>query len=499
MDHNFIIWMGDLNYRIQTSVDFSTEIIKALADLYQFNKLLQHDQLQQQQKRGEAFTHFKEPPIDFKPTYKFDPSTNSWDSSEKNRAPAWCDRILYYCDDMSYIKNLSYLSHPEMIISDHKPVSATFELQVKVVVPDREKQTIDEISFKLDKLYNETLPQVELNSYEFKFEKVKFMVERTQVLKVRNIGHRPVQLGFKPTPDKQDRISKPWLSIRPDKALILTSEEVSINLTVNIDSDHVTSFNKRTDSLDDILVLNLEGGKDIFISVSGDLLSTCFGSSLETLIHVHTYVREVPTGQLLDLSMSSSWEEYDSQALSVRKAPPPLDIPKELYRLVQYLLDHGLNATALFTDGGLSSEREKIRDTLDTGGEELVGSVYSVAAVLLTFLRSLEDPVVPRSVHQRCMDASNNPTLCRQVLLQMAEVHRRCFVFIVTFLKKLLEHSQENKMDAKVLASIFGEVLMNSTREEKLSRNKKTLSQINKKKMTFLYQFLANDLTVNYK
>ncbi|XP_019858595.1 PREDICTED: uncharacterized protein LOC109586818 [Amphimedon queenslandica] len=130
MDHNFIIWMGDLNYRIQTSVDFSTEIIKALADLYQFNKLLQHDQLQQQQRRGEAFTHFKEPPIDFKPTYKFDPSTNSWDSSEKNRAPAWCDRILYYCDDMSHIKNLSYLSHPEMIISDHKPVSATFELQV---------------------------------------------------------------------------------------------------------------------------------------------------------------------------------------------------------------------------------------------------------------------------------------------------------------------------------------------------------------------------------
>lgn len=122
--------MGDLNYRIQTSVDISTEIIKALADLYQFNKLLQHDQLQQQQKRGEAFTHFKEPPIDFKPTYKFDPSTNSWDSSEKNRAPAWCDRILYYCEDLDYIRNLSYLSHPEMIISDHKPVSATFQLQV---------------------------------------------------------------------------------------------------------------------------------------------------------------------------------------------------------------------------------------------------------------------------------------------------------------------------------------------------------------------------------
>uniref|UniRef100_A0A1X7TKR8 Rho-GAP domain-containing protein n=1 Tax=Amphimedon queenslandica TaxID=400682 RepID=A0A1X7TKR8_AMPQE len=266
---------------------------------------------------------------------------------------------------MSYIKNLSYLSHPEMIISDHKPVSATFELQVKVVVPDREKQTIDEISFKLDKQYNETLPQVELNSYEFKFEKVKFMVEQTQ---------------------------------------------------------------------------------------------------------------------------SSSWEEYDSHALSVCKAPPPLDIPKELYRLVQL-------HCSLMVDS-LVRERE---DKGYTGYWGRGTGVYSVAAVLLKFLRSLEDPVVPRSVHQRCMDASNNPTLCRQVLLQMAEVHRRCFVFIVTFLKKLLEHSQENKMDAKVLASIFGEVLMNSTREEKLSRNKKTLSQINKKKMTFLYQFLANDLTVNYE
>ena len=44
-----------------------------------------------------------------------------------------------------------------------------------------------------------------------------------------------------------------------------------------------------------------------------------------------------------------------------------------------------------------------------------VGSVYSVAAVLMTFLRSLREPVVPRALHQRCTDACNNPTLCKQV------------------------------------------------------------------------------------
>ena len=80
---------------------------------------------------------------------------------------------------------------------------------------------------------------------------------------------------------------------------------------MNIDSDNVTSFIKGADTLDDILVLNLEGGKDIFISITGDLLSTCFGSSLETLIHVHTYVREVPTAQLVDLTtVMGHWYYY---------------------------------------------------------------------------------------------------------------------------------------------------------------------------------------------
>lgn len=33
----------------------------------------------------------------------------------------------------------------------------------------------------------------------------------------------------------------------------------------------------------------------------------------------------------------------------------------------------------------------------------------------------------------------------------MPKVHKRVFVYLITFLKQLLDHSQENQMDAKVL------------------------------------------------
>lgn len=49
--------------------------------------------------------------------------------SEKNRAPAWCDRVLWYGDTMSLI---DYRSHPVLKASDHKPVSALFIMTVRI-------------------------------------------------------------------------------------------------------------------------------------------------------------------------------------------------------------------------------------------------------------------------------------------------------------------------------------------------------------------------------
>lgn len=46
------------------------------------------------------------------------------------RKPAWCDRILRMHAPTVDVVPLSYTSHPEITSSDHRPVSAEFELKV---------------------------------------------------------------------------------------------------------------------------------------------------------------------------------------------------------------------------------------------------------------------------------------------------------------------------------------------------------------------------------
>ena len=61
------------------------------------SSLLTHDQLHSQMRAHKAFHDgWREGPIDFLPTYKYDVgSVGLFDSSEKRRSPSWCDRILF--------------------------------------------------------------------------------------------------------------------------------------------------------------------------------------------------------------------------------------------------------------------------------------------------------------------------------------------------------------------------------------------------------------------
>jgi synaptojanin len=78
-------------------------------------------------RRGTVFDGYKEGLIKFAPTYRYDAGTDSYDTSEKNRIPAWTDRIMF---KGSGIRQLVY-SRAELLSSDHKPVKASFEIEVR--------------------------------------------------------------------------------------------------------------------------------------------------------------------------------------------------------------------------------------------------------------------------------------------------------------------------------------------------------------------------------
>ncbi|KAK3685312.1 putative PI phosphatase group protein [Podospora appendiculata] len=61
------------------------------------DSLLPHDQLKRMINEGKIFKDgWREGPITFLPSYKYDVGTvGVFDSSDKRRAPSWCDRILY--------------------------------------------------------------------------------------------------------------------------------------------------------------------------------------------------------------------------------------------------------------------------------------------------------------------------------------------------------------------------------------------------------------------
>ena len=51
---------------------------------------------------------------------------------QTRRKPAWTDRILYMASRDVTVAQVAYRSHPEIAMSDHKPVSADFDISVRV-------------------------------------------------------------------------------------------------------------------------------------------------------------------------------------------------------------------------------------------------------------------------------------------------------------------------------------------------------------------------------
>ncbi|XP_073300684.1 type IV inositol polyphosphate 5-phosphatase 7-like isoform X1 [Primulina huaijiensis] len=146
LEHDRIIWIGDLNYRIALPYRSA----KALIEMQNWRALLDKDQLQIEQRRGRVFDGWREGKIYFPPTYKYSHNSDRYAGDdmypkEKRRTPAWCDRILWYGTGL---QQLSYV-RGESRFSDHRPVSSVFWAEVESV-PNRLRKSMSYSSSRTD-------------------------------------------------------------------------------------------------------------------------------------------------------------------------------------------------------------------------------------------------------------------------------------------------------------------------------------------------------------
>ncbi|VDO05611.1 unnamed protein product [Rodentolepis nana] len=162
--HDYVFWFGDLNYRI----DLPNDEVKSLIDRSAWLDLVRSDQLSVQREAKEVFRDFSEGPLCFAPTYRYDLFSKSYDTSEKQRCPAWTDRVLWRkaklvfkksnsppmndgsngksidsSDDEKLLhKNLLVYYRAEIRTSDHRPVAAVFDIDIQV--PKKRRQVVEE-------------------------------------------------------------------------------------------------------------------------------------------------------------------------------------------------------------------------------------------------------------------------------------------------------------------------------------------------------------------
>ncbi|XP_067389802.1 type II inositol 1,4,5-trisphosphate 5-phosphatase isoform X2 [Emydura macquarii macquarii] len=474
--HDVILWLGDLNYRIE---ELDVEKVKKLIEEEAFQALYQHDQLKRQMDEKSVFEGFSEGEITFQPTYKYDTGCDDWDTSEKCRAPAWCDRILWKGKNIS---QRSYRSHMALKHSDHKPVSSMFDIGVKVVNEELYRKAFEEIVRSLDKMENACIPSVVLSQREFFFKDVKYMQLQVETFTIRN-GQVPCQFEFINKLD-EDTYCKQWLIANPSKGFLLPDSEITVELELFVNKSTATRLNSGEDKLEDILILHLDRGKDYFLSVMGNYLPSCFGSPIQMLCYMREPIRDMSAETIRELTLLPLQMNDD-----IFRDEKPLDIPKELWMMVNHLYRNASQQEDLFQQPGLRSEFEQIRDCLDTGMLDMFfGSNHSVAEALLLFLESLPEPVICYNFYNNCLICANNYVLSSQIVSMLPTCHKNVFNYLMAFLRELLKNSGKNHLDANILASIFGGLLLRPP-----PKNPKPDVTEKRKAQQFIHQFLLRE------
>lgn len=535
------------------------------------DSLLPHDQLRRIIKNRKAFHEgWREGPITFLPTYKYDVGTvGLFDSSEKQRAPSWCDRILYRTrsDKREYEKKVSeeeeakkkddemrsrgleedddvlftydpgtdgedqpsgtpefeydeydenedagdedvttkdgfhdrinldiYTSHQRITSSDHKPLTSVFTLDYDAVVPELKSVVHAEVAKELDRAENEGRPGITIvvegvrssDDNAVDLGEVQFLQPKTCSLTIANTGGVAATFAFveRPGSDDEDGVSASseggWLSttfLNSDgdedvdlkdglgKTVTLEPGETAFaHLTAHVTSvPLVRALNDGSSSLEDVLILRVEDGRDHFIPVRGLWQPSCFGRSVDELIRVpdggiRSFVREGGIEGSISydaeqkfsapqelFNITTAMEDLAGRCVADEAMLGDMPLPKA----PGWPLDPTTWIAPIHTQGELSMALVTALDTakpllsalpLETPSPH---KLEALSSILLLFLSSLTDGIIPYHLWLKLSTSFPNITAIPDSKLRILDVfsaapaHNIAFVFLTTALSRI--------------------------------------------------------------
>ena len=531
------------------------------------DSILPHDQLHRLMKSKRALHEgWREAPIAFLPTYKYDVGTvGLFDSSEKKRAPSWCDRVLYRTrrdleahregvreeeearrrddemmargvdsaaedDDVLFaydpdtdgrggppvveydyeeyeeeaeetvttgegfkdrIRLDVYTSHQKVTSSDHKPVISLFTLDYDAVVPGLKAGVHAEVARELDRAENEGRPSATIvverqgqsrlrdrkpEDDSVDFGDLAFLGRRTCSLMVANTGGVPATFSFVDKPSVKDGSGPPeWLASSflsaegtgeelKGEVTLQPGETVGVLLQAVVeDLALAQSLNRAETSLEDVLVLRVEGGRDYFVPVHATWLPTSFSRSVDELVRI-------PTGGIRSFMEKDGIKGQIPTEKAVQCAAP-----RELLRLTEAL--ESLLERAVADENMLegcevpradgwpfeatpSQEEDKasLVEALDTDEslvkalpveQPAVRNAEAIAELLLLFLRSMTDGIVPANIFPQLpaptKEVEDTKEAVLDALASASPSHNVSFVFLAATLARVVEAVPRNE------------------------------------------------------
>lgn len=452
-ESDILFWMGDLNYRIDLTDGDIRELLSSPPGTDSVPLLLKYDQLKTAISSGKAFVGFSEHAITHMPSYRY-ASNTSEDALgyDLKRKPAWTDRILHMSAVNVPVTQRSYCSHPQITMSDHRPVSADFDLNVSIVDKQRREIAVSRLHRDLWGVEESSrIPKIKLQPTALDFGKVYYrrLVRRTLI--IQNDGQIPCVYRFVAA-DAEQPICPQWLKIDPVVGLLRPAESLTITVTVFIGDSSASQLNLAPPRLDCTLILHTALGKDHFISVAGEYQYTCFANKLSRLTRLPGPVRTM-----------KSPNDGVSQRQSV-------NAPREIMKLINWLMTHVNDPSDLFNGIPEQSICMTIRECLDTGDqfpslesrEEHGPLAIAITSTLVQLLESLVDPVVPAYLHARCLQMTSRDEAF-ELLDEFPPESVNVWISLTAFLhymslQKLPSTNQVGM--AERLATIFAPVLL---------------------------------------